>query len=184
MNPAGENTGTGKNSLFPFGVCAWRDHFSPSCLSGLEYLGDAFPLALPFILPFIIILSLFKSVLVYRYVFREDSVTALSLPGFRNMLRSAHAIRAAVSPFAGGKAISGPAGEMMHARGYRGSSSGLALFYRGLIDLLIIDRSDEQEIDAIRQTGIEAVPADTIVSTAEEKRQLAKQVLDATRRIG
>ena len=105
MNPAGENTGTGKNSLFPFGVCAWRDHFSPSCLSGLEYLGDAFPLALPFILPFIIILSLFKSVLVYRYVFREDSVTALSLPGFRRVIQKDFIIAVAIKVLNGKRHI-------------------------------------------------------------------------------
>lgn len=83
----------------------------------------------------------------------------------------------AVSPFAGDKPFSGPAGKFMRAWGYSASSLGVAEIYRDFLDKLIID-----EVDAHLKGEIEKLIKDveitkTIMKTIGDKIMLARILL-------
>lgn len=101
-----------------------------------------------------------------------------SLPGFKDLLRKTKAFKVAVSPFVGDQAFSGPAKELMEAMGYEGSSSGLAKFYSGLIDLLVIDRQDVERRREIEALGVDVRVTSTVMNTLAEKVRLAREVLN------
>ena len=65
----------------------------------------------------------------------------------------------AVSPFAGDKPFSGPAGKFMRAWGYSASSLGVAEIYRDFLDRLIID-----EVDAHLNGEIEKLITDVEIT--------------------
>ena len=65
----------------------------------------------------------------------------------------------AVSPFAGDKPFSGPAGKFMRAWGYSASSLGVAEIYRDFLDRLIID-----EVDAHLKGEIEKLIKDVEIT--------------------
>ncbi|MDI6701995.1 2-phospho-L-lactate transferase [Methanothermobacter wolfeii] len=83
----------------------------------------------------------------------------------------------AVSPFAGDKPFSGPAGKFMRAWGYSASSLGVAEIYRDFLDRLIID-----EVDAHLKGEIEKLIKDveitkTIMKNIGDKIMLARILL-------
>lgn len=102
----------------------------------------------------------------------------LSIPGMKPLIAASSAFKIAVSPFKGGRAISGPAKELMEAKGFDGSSGGLARFYAGLIDVLLIHTQDEGERESIEQTGIAAVTVETIMKDIEDSVQLSRKIYD------
>ncbi len=107
----------------------------------------------------------------------------LSLPGFRDRLKKAKTLKVAVSPFVENRAFSGPARQLMEAMGYEGSSSGLAKFYRGLIDLLVIDERDARRRKEIESAGVRVMVTRTLMKTRRDKIGLAKRILETSWRI-
>jgi LPPG:FO 2-phospho-L-lactate transferase len=100
----------------------------------------------------------------------------LSIPGVRKSISASPAMKIAVSPFIGKKAVSGPAKELMECKGFEGSSTGLAHFYVNLVDHLVIHHQDEVEKERIEQTGITAAPADTIMKDIDDSIRLAQMI--------
>src|SRR5690606_2807516 len=83
----------------------------------------------------------------------------------------------AVSPFAGDKPFSGPAGKFMRAWGYSASSLGVAEIYRDFLDRLILD-----EVDAHLKGEIEKLIKDveitkTIMKNIGDKIMLSRILL-------
>lgn len=103
----------------------------------------------------------------------------ISLPGLKRTLFDSTATRIAVSPFLKKKAISGPARELMNAKGFEGSSTGVARFYSRLIDILFIHRMDEKEGEEIEKTGVVPVPTETIMRDIDDSAELARKIFDA-----
>lgn len=101
----------------------------------------------------------------------------LAVPGIREAIRRRKAPCVAVSPIVGGKALKGPAAEMMRGLGHEVSALGVARLYRGLVDTLVIDNEDASLADAIEQLGIRAVVTNTIMTDASAKKALARVVL-------
>jgi LPPG:FO 2-phospho-L-lactate transferase len=101
----------------------------------------------------------------------------LGVPGMRALLANAQVPRIAVSPIVGGKAVSGPAGQLMQAQGYEISPFGVAQMYRGLIDVLIIDRQDNAYAAAIKDLGIRPHIADTLMTDLATKQRLAREIV-------
>ena len=107
----------------------------------------------------------------------------LSLPGIKEILRRAKAFRVAISPFIGNRAVSGPAKELIEAMGYGGSPLGLAKFYSGLIDLLVIDEKDAGKRGEIEAMGLGVMATPIVMRTVRDKIRLAQKILHAgTRR--
>lgn len=100
--------------------------------------------------------------------------TTLAVPGVRAALERTAAPVVAVSPIVGGAAIKGPAVPLMRARGVEPTALGVARFYAGLIDALVIDHADAALAPAIEALGVRAVVTDTIMRGPAEKAALAR----------
>ena len=101
----------------------------------------------------------------------------LAVPGITEALKQTPALVAAVSPIIGNTAVSGPAGILMAAQGLPVSIGGVAQAYREFLDLLVVDRRDAKAAEELRKTGLRVHCANTIMSTADEKIDLARQIL-------
>jgi LPPG:FO 2-phospho-L-lactate transferase len=105
--------------------------------------------------------------------------TTLAVPGVRAALGRTAAPVVAVSPIVGGAAIKGPAVPLMRASGVEPTALGVARFYAGLIDALVIDHADAALAPAIEALGMRAVVTDTIMRGPAEKAALARAALEA-----
>ncbi len=101
----------------------------------------------------------------------------LSLPGVRERIDSFQGPRIAVSPIVGGKALRGPAGKLMAELGYETSCAGVASWYRGICDTLVMDRVDEGEVEGVANAGLRPELADTVMVTDDDKTALGRVVL-------
>ncbi|HMH52525.1 MAG TPA: 2-phospho-L-lactate transferase [Candidatus Acidoferrum sp.] len=103
----------------------------------------------------------------------------LAVPGIAAALETTRARIVAVSPIVGGAAVSGPAGQLMAARGLPVSPLGVARAYAPWLDALLIARGDADCVSALRAAGVEPVLADILMTDRASEAALARAVLDA-----
>jgi LPPG:FO 2-phospho-L-lactate transferase len=103
----------------------------------------------------------------------------LSIGGFRGLMRKSRARKVAISPMVGERAFSGPAAELMAARGLKPSSEGVARLYKGVIDALIIDETDRAQARAIEMAGVSCVRTSTLMKSRDDEVRLAKVAMEA-----
>lgn len=103
----------------------------------------------------------------------------LSIRGIRDALQSTKSKIVAISPIVGGKTIKGPADKMMASLGYDVSPYGIAELYKDFLDVLIIDNIDRHYKEKIESLKINAIVTNTIMSTLEDKINLAKVAISA-----
>ena len=103
----------------------------------------------------------------------------LAVPGIRSALAETPARVSAVSPIVGDAPVSGPAGQMMRAKGLAVSALGVADAYAGLLDQLVIDERDAHHAAALSARGVRAVVTDSIMGSREREVALAGRVLEA-----
>ena len=101
----------------------------------------------------------------------------LAVPGIVDALKKTNAPVAAISPIVGGKSVSGPADILMAAQGLPVSIAGVAQAYREFLDILVVDLCDAKAAEGLQKPGLRVHCANTIMSTASEKADLASQVL-------
>ncbi len=104
----------------------------------------------------------------------------LAVPGVREAVAKAPLVLA-VSPIVGGRAIKGPAVEMMQAVGLAASPVGIADYYHGLLDILVVDTVDSGLADDLRARGVAPQICDTMMVSEAARRRLANFVLAAAR---
>lgn len=107
----------------------------------------------------------------------------LAVPGIRKAIEKRKCAAVAISPIVGGRALKGPAADMMKSAGVEVSPLGVAKIYQGLIDVMILDKVDERLAPAIGKLGIKTVVTNTIMSGDAEKKALARVVLKAIRKL-
>jgi len=100
----------------------------------------------------------------------------LALPKMRTLLENRPVM--AVSPIVGGNAIKGPAAKIMGELGLPVSAVGIAEYYQGLVDVMVIDRVDEPLASNIEALGMKVCVTDTLMTTSAKKRQLAQYMLE------
>jgi LPPG:FO 2-phospho-L-lactate transferase len=105
----------------------------------------------------------------------------LAVPGVREALNQTSAARIAVTPIVGGKALKGPAADMLRDLGHEVSARGVAALYQGLIDLFVLDETDAAMAASIEKLGIKVMVTNTVMTTPEDKRLLAARTLEAAR---
>jgi LPPG:FO 2-phospho-L-lactate transferase len=103
----------------------------------------------------------------------------LSVPGMREAISKARAVRAAITPIVGGKAFKGPAADMLRDLGHEASALGVARLYEGLLDLFVLDQTDARLEPEIEALGMRVLVANTAMGTLEDKRRLARLLLDS-----
>jgi LPPG:FO 2-phospho-L-lactate transferase len=103
----------------------------------------------------------------------------LAVPGIAAALTATRATVVAVSPIIGGAAVSGPAGQLMAARGLPVSPAGVARAYAPWLDVLLIDAGDGALAPELERAGVRAVPTDIMMTDRASEAALARRVLDA-----
>lgn len=105
----------------------------------------------------------------------------LAVPGVREALRETPATVVAITPIIGGKALKGPAADMLRDLGHEVSARGVAGMYTDFIDLFVLDEVDADIEAEIRTLGSQVVVTNTLMNTLEDKQQLAQRMLKAIR---
>jgi LPPG:FO 2-phospho-L-lactate transferase len=103
----------------------------------------------------------------------------LAVDGIRDAIATSNAVRVAISPIIGGKAIKGPADRMLTSLGHEPSATGVARMYRDLIDMMVIDEVDRDLAPAIRDLGLDVVVAQTVMGGRQDRERLAAEILAA-----
>lgn len=104
----------------------------------------------------------------------------LAVPAIRDCLLTSRASAVAISPIVGGKALKGPAAEILRSLGHDVSALGVARLYQDLIDGFVVDEQDAAMADAIEaETGVRCIVTPTIMRGAAEKRALAEATIAA-----
>ena len=101
----------------------------------------------------------------------------LAVPGMREALLSSSAPKVAVSPIVGGKALKGPADEMMRTLGYEVSALGVAGIYEELATGFVIDRSDAEEGPEIEGLGMRVLATDAVMRDEGDRARLGREIL-------
>lgn len=101
----------------------------------------------------------------------------LAVPGVRETLSTSTAPRVAVSPVVGGKALKGPAADMLAAMGHEVSALGVARLYAGLVDVMCIDRVDRDLAGPIGELGMRVLVTDTVLGGAGDRERFARELL-------
>ena len=84
----------------------------------------------------------------------------------------------AISPIIGKKALSGPAAQLMKAKGYEVTALGVSEIYKDLISTFFIDQKDSAEIGKITQTtGIETLAENIVFKSEIDATELSKIIL-------
>ena len=105
----------------------------------------------------------------------------LAVPGLREALREAAVPIVAVSPIIGRAAVSGPAANLMRARGLEVSIAGVAEAYSDFLDVLVAHHSDSEFAKVLSGRSISVQCTDILMSTVEERTRLAEAVLEMVR---
>jgi LPPG:FO 2-phospho-L-lactate transferase len=85
----------------------------------------------------------------------------------------------AVSPIIGGRAVFGPAADMLNRLNGGTSPLHVAECYAGLIDALVIDEADARHADSLAERGVRPIVTRTLMRDAAARRRLAEAALDA-----
>jgi LPPG:FO 2-phospho-L-lactate transferase len=101
----------------------------------------------------------------------------LAVPGIRSALTASSAPKVGVSPIIGASAISGPAHKLMEAYGLEASALGVAQCYEDFLDTLLIAAEDKNMMEPIAKLQVHAVATDILMTSSDDKRRLAHQVL-------
>ncbi len=105
----------------------------------------------------------------------------LAVPRMRDLIAASRAAKIAVSPIVGGKALKGPAEQMLRGLGYDVSARGVAVLYRDLIDVFVIDHVDVEQQAEIEGLGMRVLVTNTVMRTDDDRERLAREVLDTVR---
>jgi len=98
----------------------------------------------------------------------------LAVARIRSALERRRVPCVAVSPLIGGKAVKGPAADMLARLEGGTTPAHVAQCYAGLIDALVVD-----EADAARDVGVRTIVTKTLMRDAASRRALAEAALDA-----
>ncbi|MEM7095595.1 MAG: 2-phospho-L-lactate transferase [Actinomycetota bacterium] len=103
----------------------------------------------------------------------------LEVDGVRAAIAGRREATVCISPIIGGTAIKGPAADLMRTLGHEVSSLGIARIVEELAAHLVIDTVDAELADAIAETGVNPIVADSVMRTPEVAADLARIALQA-----
>jgi LPPG:FO 2-phospho-L-lactate transferase len=107
----------------------------------------------------------------------------LNVPGIRDALLHTSAVRVAISPIIGGKALKGPADKMLRTLGHESSALGIARIYLEIIDAFIFDEQDAGLMPEISQLWPRSYTRQTIMGDRGDRTRFAREVLEIARSI-
>lgn len=98
----------------------------------------------------------------------------LVVDGMRDLMAKRRGPCIVVSPFVAGRAVKGPADKLMRELSLEHSPRGVARYYAGLIDGLVIDETDA---GAPLPEDVKVLVTNTLMVTTDDKARLAGEVL-------
>lgn len=101
----------------------------------------------------------------------------LAVPGIRPALEEAAQV-IAVSPLFGGKALKGPAADVMADLGLPPGNRGVAAAYPDLLTGLVVDRGDRADVARLATQGVTAWATDTRIKEPAAAARLAAWMLE------
>ena len=101
----------------------------------------------------------------------------LAVPGLRDVLRTTPAPVIAITPIIEGRALKGPAADMLRDLGYESSARAVAAMYQDFCDVFVLDARDTALQPQIEALGLRAVVTDTVMTTLADKQRLASDAL-------
>ncbi len=101
----------------------------------------------------------------------------LSVAGVREALRERRERVAAVSPIVGGRALKGPAADMMRGMGLRPCAAEVARLYSDFAGVFVLDEADREQGPEVESLGPRPVITDTIMRGVQERKALASAVV-------
>ena len=107
----------------------------------------------------------------------------LALPAVRARLVAHSAPVIAVSPIIGGQAVKGPAAKMFEELDLHVSALGVARYYAGLIDGIVIDTQDAALTHSISEEGLQVLETGILMRSASDQIQLAHEVMEFSKAI-
>lgn len=103
----------------------------------------------------------------------------LAVPGVREALEKTTATVIAVTPIIGGRALKGPAADMLRDLGHEVSATAVARLYADCIDVFVLDEADASLAPDIEELRIRVLLTNTIMATLEDKQHLAQCLLES-----
>lgn len=103
----------------------------------------------------------------------------LAVPGVREALEKTTATVIAVTPIIGGRALKGPAADMLRDLGHEVSAKAVARLYADCIDVFVLDETDASLAPDIDELGVRVIVTNTNMATLEDKQHLAHRLLDS-----
>ena len=100
----------------------------------------------------------------------------LAVERLRSALERRRVPCVAVSPLIGGRAVKGPAAQMLDRLEGGTTAAHVAQCYAGLIDALVIDEADADDAERL---GVRPIVTQTLMRDASSRRALAEAALDA-----
>lgn len=101
----------------------------------------------------------------------------LAVPGVREALEKTTATVIAVTPIIGGRALKGPAADMLRDLGHETSAGAVAAMYSDFLDIFVLDEVDASMGAQISSLSLNGVVTNTVMNTLEDKRRLARTLL-------
>ena len=103
----------------------------------------------------------------------------LAVPGIREALRARRDRVAAISPIVGGRALKGPAADMMRSMKIRCAAAEVACLYADFAGVFVLDEVDRKQGGEVESQGMRPVVTNTIMSGRRERKLLARAVTEA-----
>ncbi len=101
----------------------------------------------------------------------------LSITGVRQALRDRQAPLVAVCPIIGGEAVKGPSVKILNELGEDATALGFAARYSDILDAILIDPADSDHGADIRKLGVSVVETPILMTTLDDKKRVANDVL-------
>jgi len=106
----------------------------------------------------------------------------LAVPGMRQALAAARAVRLAVTPLVAGRAIKGPTAEMLRGIGVPAEPAAVAGMYGDFLDVFVLDVQDRADATAVAAAGRSGRPVtvacvDTVMDDDGARCRLARDVI-------
>jgi LPPG:FO 2-phospho-L-lactate transferase len=101
----------------------------------------------------------------------------LAVRGIREQLRSKRHRVAAISPIVGGRALKGPAADMMKSMHLRPAADEVAQLYADFVSVFVLDAVDRKQATLVEKLGMRPVVTNTIMRGLRERKSLARVVV-------
>ncbi len=106
----------------------------------------------------------------------------LALRGMAQALAESQALRIAVTPLIGGKAVKGPTVDMLRGLGMPAEPAAVAALYGSFLDVFVLDARDRGLADTVAAAGDPGRPlsvecTDTLMADRAGRRRLARAIL-------